>query len=109
MNEALDNLVMKVSACQEACNICFDACLQEEDVAMMAECIRTDRQCADACGIVLNFAYRKSDIFPDLVAACAKACAICADECESHDHEHCKICAKACRECEEACKEFLAN
>lgn len=35
MNEALDTLVSKVSACQSACNHCYDACLKEDDIDMM--------------------------------------------------------------------------
>lgn len=108
MNKAVEDLVSQVLACQKACQICFDACLKEDHVAMMAECIRTDRECADICGLVVDFAYRESNLFPDLVAVCARACEVCATECEQHDHDHCQQCAKACRECEAACKAFLA-
>lgn len=108
MNKAVEDLVSQVLACQKACQICFDACLKEDHVAMMAECIRTDRECADICGLVVDFSYRESNLFPDLVAVCARACEVCATECEQHDHDHCQQCAKACRECEAACKAFLA-
>jgi hypothetical protein len=108
MNKAVEGLVSQVLACQKACQICFDACLKEDHVAMMAECIRTDRECADICGLVVDFSYRESNLFPDLVAVCARACEVCATECEQHDHDHCQQCAKACRECEAACKAFLA-
>lgn len=108
MNKAVEDLVSQVLACQKACQICFDACLKEDHVAMMAECIRTDRECADICGLVVDFAYRESNLFSDLVAVCARACEVCATECEQHDHDHCQQCAKACRECEAACKAFLA-
>ncbi|MEC6748737.1 four-helix bundle copper-binding protein [Marinilactibacillus sp. XAAS-LB27] len=109
MSQAVETLVSKVAACAKACNECFDACLKEDDVKMMANCIRTDRVCADMCGIVADFAYRESEIFPDLVAACAKACGICAEECENHEMQHCQDCAVACRECEKACKEYLGQ
>jgi len=49
MNETVEPLVRTVTACQAACNNCFDACLEEDDVKMLAECIRLDRECADAC------------------------------------------------------------
>lgn len=29
--------------------MCSDACLDEQDVAVMRLCIRLDRDCADAC------------------------------------------------------------
>lgn len=110
MNEALDTLVRSVEACQKTCNICFTACLKEEDMNMLARCIELDRECADMCGIVADMAYRESPIFPDLVAACAKICDMCAEECEKHEHmQHCLDCAAACRECAEACRNYLAQ
>lgn len=108
MTQVKDNLIEKVTACQKACEQCFDACLQEDDVKMMAECIRTDRDCADICGMVVSFSHRQSPLLDELIALCIKACDTCASECEQHDHDHCKECAKACRECEAACKEYLA-
>ena len=54
MVQAKEKLIEKVMACQKACEHCFDRCLQEEDVKMMAECIRTDRDCADICGMVVS-------------------------------------------------------
>lgn len=106
---SLDTLLSKVATCQEACNFCFDACLKEEDVTMMAECIRTDRDCGDLCGLVLSFAQRQSKLLPDVVAACVKACQTCAEECEKHQHDHCQDCARACRDCESACHDYLAS
>jgi len=38
-------------ACLRACEICATACLREEDVQMMADCIRLDRSCADLCAL----------------------------------------------------------
>lgn len=108
MVQAKENLFEKVMACQKACEHCFDRCLQEEDVKMMAECIRTDRDCADICGMVVSFSHRQSPLLDESIALCIKACDTCASECEQHDHDHCKECAKACRECEAACKEYLA-
>lgn len=109
MNDTMKNLTSKLTACQAACNHCYDACLKEEDIDMMRECIRTDRDCTDMCGIVLSFAHRDSELFTDLVELCAKACDACAEECEKHEHhEHCQKCAKACRECAEACRAYIA-
>jgi hypothetical protein len=31
----------------EACNVCYETCLQEQDIKMMSESIRLDRECAD--------------------------------------------------------------
>ncbi len=35
-----------------ACIHCYDACLKEEHVNMMVECIRLDRECADICSFL---------------------------------------------------------
>jgi hypothetical protein len=35
----------------DACNTCYDACINEEDVKKMADYIRLDRECADICGL----------------------------------------------------------
>jgi len=43
--------------------------------------------------------------------ACAEACRLCGEECESHaEHgmEHCRVCAEACRRCEEVCNNVLS-
>lgn len=109
MSVALEELTKKVAACQAACNHCYDACLKEDDVDMMRECIRTDNDCSYICGMVLDFAHKDSPLFNDIVELCAKACEACAEECEKHDHhEHCLACAKACRECAEACRAYIA-
>jgi hypothetical protein len=36
-------------ACAQECEHCANACLQEKDVAKIAECIRLDRDCAEIC------------------------------------------------------------
>jgi hypothetical protein len=37
------------NTCADACDYCSIACLQEDDVKMMAECIRLDLDCAAIC------------------------------------------------------------
>lgn len=107
METKMKTFIEKTVNCQVACNRCFDACLEEDNVKMMAECIRLDRECADICGIAVDFATRKGTITEELLNACIKSCEACAEECEKHDHDHCKVCAKACRECAESCRALL--
>lgn len=104
--KTMEPLLNTVLECQKTCNNCFYACLKEDDVKMMAECIRLDRECADLCGLVVDFAQRESDRLPEILELCANACDACADECEKHDMDHCQACAKACRECATACREY---
>ncbi|HCW72736.1 MAG TPA: four-helix bundle copper-binding protein [Clostridiaceae bacterium] len=101
-------LMTTLQDCMIACNHCFDACLKEDDVKMMAECIRLDRECADVCGFVSAQLTKEGKVTKDLVAVCAKICDLCAEECEKHEHEHCKACAKSCRTCSEACRNHSA-
>lgn len=108
METRVRNFIEKAVECQLSCNRCFDACLKEPDVKMMVNCIRLDRECADICGIAVDFAGREGTIARDILAVCAKACEACAAECEKHSHmEHCQECARACRECARACRDLM--
>ena len=75
----------------------------------MAECIRLDRICAETCkaasmAVVSNV---QTDV-TSLIKACQTMCEKCADECASHENDHCKACAEACRKCADACREYAA-
>jgi len=96
----------KLSRCAAACENCMDACLNEDDIKKMVQCIRTDRDCAKICYVTASFIASNSTHAAHLVSECKEICRACAEECEKHEMEHCQACAKACRECEEACKSF---
>jgi hypothetical protein len=49
-HEQFQQCIEECLQCMVGCNHCYTACLDEHDVAMMKECIRLDRQCADICG-----------------------------------------------------------
>ena len=95
-------------ACLAACEHCATACLAEDDVKMMAGCIRLDRDCADACALTARLLMRGSDLHPQACALCAEACERCAAECGQHQHDHCQQCAAACRRCAESCRALAA-
>ncbi|KKK33387.1 ferredoxin [Salinicoccus sediminis] len=99
------NLIQTLHECAEACNHCYDACLKEENVKMMAECIRLDRECADICSYLEHALTRNTPFGSELAAVCAEICEACGNECRKHDHEHCQKCADACFKCANACKE----
>ena len=100
-------------ACAQICTACADACLAENSVADLRNCIRTDLDCADICATTAAVVSRRTGsnlgVVKELLTACRIACATCADECDNHVsmHEHCKICAEVCRQCEKACAELL--
>lgn len=101
-------------ACSQTCTACADACLAEEMVANLRDCIRTDLDCADVCAATAALLSRRTgsnlEVVKAQLTACRTACAACADDCEQHAemHEHCKHCAQACRRCEKACADLLA-
>lgn len=97
-------LLKALSDCAAECNHCFTACLEEENVKMMARCIKLDRDCADICNLTASFLARGSEHAGHLLQECADICNACAEECNKHDHDHCKKCAEACRACATACE-----
>jgi hypothetical protein len=98
-------LLALLAECAHACHHCSTACLREEDVKMMATCIKLDMDCAQICELTAAFVSRGSDHAKHALKECAEICSKCADECEKHEHmEHCKKCADACRKCADACR-----
>lgn len=109
MNELQKEEITKaLHDCMEACNYCYDACLQEDDVKMMANCIRLDRECADFCGFTEQAISRDSPFVDEFLRTCALICKACADECGQHSHDHCQHCADMCKRCAAACENLLA-
>ena len=107
MKKEFLQLAEKTFEFQRVCNECFDACLEEEDVKMMVDCIRLDRECADICSFVTTIISRQSAMPSDLLALCANICQACGKECEKHDMDHCQRCAKVCLECAELCRQAV--
>lgn len=103
-------LINKLYDCAAACNYCADACLDEDNVKMMVQCIRLDKVCAATCvatAKALAITISNSGI-EGLIEYCKEICRKCGDECSKHEAQHCQECAKACKECVEACEKILA-
>lgn len=99
-------LMEKIVECQAMCKYCFNACLEEENVAMMTRCIKLDVECAEICGLTSSSISYEGDFSREILAICINACEMCAAECRRHDKLHCIECAKACEECAKACREY---
>jgi hypothetical protein len=96
--------------CSIMCEHCATACLGEEDVKMLARCIRLDRDCADICRLAVALMARGSEFAPQVCGLCAEICSACADECAQHEHmDHCRECAEACRRCAEECRKMASG
>lgn len=97
-------LIQTLINCAAACENCATECLGEKDVAMMANCIKLDRDCADMCRLAATLLIRESLIGHQFLLLCEKICELCSKECEKHNHSsHCKACAEACKKCAAAC------
>lgn len=100
------SLMQALNDCAAECNHCATACLEEQEVKMLANCIKLDMDCAQICSMTAAFVARGSAHAMHLMKECAEICDACATECEkhAHHHDHCKRCAEACRACADACR-----
>jgi len=105
MLEKKKEVVHLLGECVMACNHCFSSCLDEDDVKMMADCIRLDKECAEVCQFTIGMLH-KSRFVDQYLESCINVCDACAEECSKFPHDHCKMCAEKCRECVEKCREF---
>ena len=102
------NLINALTQCISHCNHCALACLKENNVEKMTECIRTDIACAEVCSTALKLVSSNSRFTESYLSTCIEVCDACASECSNHDEQHCQDCAEACRKCVEACREYSA-
>ena len=102
-NQKYQDLIQKLLACVASCENCATSCLGEDNVKMMAGCIKLDRDCADMCALAARLLQRDSEIALQFLLLCEEICRKCAEECGRHEHEHCKQCAADCMACAEAC------
>ncbi len=88
---ALAECIEACFGCAQACAAYADACLGEEDIQMLARCIRLDLDCADVCNATGKILSRRVAFEPEMVGATLRAC------------------AEACRRCESACNNVLSG
>ncbi|HTM31564.1 MAG TPA: four-helix bundle copper-binding protein [Vicinamibacterales bacterium] len=113
VNRALIAAIDELHACTQACTSCADACIAEEMVAHLRQCIRLNLDCADVCAATASVATRRTgsneELIRSMLATCVTACRRCGEECRTHAkmHEHCRQCAEACERCEKTCDAAL--
>ncbi len=103
-HEQFQHCIDECIKCMLACNHCYDACLKEDHLAGMKECIRLDRECADICTFSAQAMSRNSSYVKELCRICADVCEACGNECKKHEEEHCQRCADACFSCAKVCR-----
>jgi hypothetical protein len=97
--------------CAAMCRQCADACLEEDDVHALRNCIRLDHECAMVCDMAVSLMELDGKFVEQMCQLCADVCRACEEECGMHaarGMEHCRICAEACRQCAEACSKMAA-
>lgn len=108
-NDILIAAIEECYSCAQVCQSCADACLAEDSVAELRQCIRLDLDCATMCLAAGEMASRRTGSNEAgirlVLDACIAMCRMCAEECARHAdmHEHCRICAESCRSCLDAC------
>lgn len=122
-NDIFDILVLATDVCFDcayACRACADACLGEERLEELRNCIHVNLDCADVCFATGDLAIRRvsragnraiertgldETVMEVMFETCAEVCRSCEDECMRHakHHKHCRKCAEVCRSCARAC------
>jgi hypothetical protein len=98
-HEQNQGLINALAKCAAECSHCFTACLGEQDVKMLARCIKLDVDCAEICKLAISFVSRGSEHSQHILNECAEICM---------HMEHCIQCAEACRLCAEQCHSGVA-
>ena len=102
-----------LSDCAATCHLCADACLHEEMVKDLVQCIEKNLDCADACDTSAHLLHRPGSMntgaWESQLRSSCEALKECAIECDRHAsmHEHCRVCAEACRATEQTCTKAL--
>ena len=113
VNRALIEAIEAAYACAQTCTSCADACVAEDMVTQLRQCIRLNLDCADVCAATAAVASRRTgsneEVIRMMLEACVTACRVCGEECGRHasKHEHCRICAEACQQCGTRCRSAI--
>ena len=82
VNDILVRAIEAAYGCAAVCRICADACLAEEMVKNLTQCIRLNLDCSDVCLATAGLAARRAGSneasINRLLEICAEACADCA-------------------------------
>ncbi len=105
-NDATNTMLKTLMTCIAACETCADRCLDEKNPGDLAQCIRTDRDCADICTLTARYIARDSSHLHGVLEQCISICKSCEEECSKHQMDHCQDCAKACADCHKSCAEY---
>ena len=63
-NSALIRCIEECYSCSQTCTSCADACLGEDKVKELTQCIRFNLDCADLCAVAGSVASRRCSCGP---------------------------------------------
>ena len=90
VNQALIDAIDAAYECAQSCTSCADACLAEEMVAQLRQCIRLNLDCADVCAVMATVDNRRTgsneEVSRKMLDVCITACRLCGEECAQHAH-----------------------
>lgn len=113
LNEPLATAIRHIMYAAPITESCADACLAEEGVADMRQCIRLCSDTSDICTMATTVATRRTgsnqSVLRQALELVVSACGTCAEECEKHDNDHCRQCAVMCREVVDDTRKAIAN
>jgi len=104
----MDNnqILKELNACTALCNICFEVCLNTDDVTYLARCIELTRECAEVCQMASSMIARDSENIDKYLRLSAEIAETCANECKKHDYEFCEKCTQVCNTCASMCYSY---
>lgn len=99
-------LIEELHRCAAQCLYCFEGSDKEENKEALQKCMVLNMKCAETCKLVVQMLDKNTNDFEMYLKRCSIICLKCANECDKHEHEHCKQCAAVCRECSEMCLSY---
>ena len=102
LNESLATAIRHIMYAAPITASCADACLAEDGVADMRQCIRLCLDTSDVCAMATTVATRRTGenvaVLRQALELVVSACERCAAECGRHEMDHCRQCATMCQE-----------
>ncbi len=109
------NMTDEMLVCVQNCTLCNQICLLTKNYCLTkggrhldVQHLRALMDCEQLCRVSADFMLRESKLHSQICNACAEACLVCAQSCESLGAEDdlMTTCASICRQCAESCQEM---
>jgi hypothetical protein len=96
--------------CANQCDYCILECLKEENIKVLVQCIRLNRECAQMCLNTARTMTLGSEHYWDVCKVCADYCDRCVIECEKRTYmDCCRLCVEICKRCADECRKIKVS